>query len=240
MLTEKYIILLTLSDSPQFDQLLFSVLMNYINLTRSFPFLIYKCFEFLLSYIKHATYILFLHLDSTPKVSIDLSALWILSLLLTLSGDIHPNPGPIPGDFSSGFLSFCNWNLNSLAANNFNRLTLLNAENTIHKYDIISLCETSLNDDITVPPDAIPGYTFHPLNHPSGGRHGGVGIFYKESLPLRIREDLSFDECLVSEIKFGRKKIFFTVFYRNPENKASSPEFQNFKSNFQNLYEKIK
>ena len=47
---------------------------------------------------------------------------------------------------------------------------------------------------------------YHPLNNPDGSKNGGVGIFYKESLPLRIREDLSFDACLVSELKFGHKK----------------------------------
>ena len=40
--------------------------------------------------------------------------------------------------------------------------------------------------------------------------------------------------------KIRSEKNIFTVFYRNPENKASSPEFQNFKSNFENLYQKIK
>ena len=168
------------------------------------------------------------------------SALWIFCLL-SLSGDIHPNPGPpLDDDFSTGFLSFCNWNLNSLATDNFKRITLLTAENTIHKYDIISLCETSLNSETTVPENAIPGYIFHPLNHPSGGRHGGVGIFYKETLPLRVRPDLSFDECLVSELRFGRKKIFFTVIYRNSSHKASFPEFEFFLYNFENVNKRVK
>ena len=177
------------------------------------------------------------HLYLLPS---ELSALWWFTLSLVLSGDVHPNPGPMVTDeFSSGFLSFCNWNLNSLATNDFARITLLDAENTIHKYDIISLCETSLNEETTVSPNAIPGYYFHPLNHPSGERHGGVGIFYKESLPLRVRSDLSFDECLVTELRFGRKKIFFTVLYRNPCNKASTPGIHTFLSNFKTLHESI-
>ena len=168
------------------------------------------------------------------------SSLLVFHLLL-LCGDVHPNPGPLlEDDFFSGFLSFCNWNLNSLATDNFKRITLLTAENTLHKYDIISLCETSLNTETVVPENAIAGYAFHPLNHPSGGRHGGVGIFYKETLPLRVRLDLSFDECLVSELRFGRKKIFFTVIYRNPAHKASSAEFNNFLQNFENLHKSIK
>jgi len=120
-------------------------------------------------------FLLFSDLCSLPN---ELTAFWLFNLLLLLSSDIHPNPGPLNGnDFSSGFLSFCNWNLNSLAKDNFYRTTLLNAHNAVHKYDIISLCETSLNDETPIPENAIPGYIYHPWNHPSGARHGGVGPF---------------------------------------------------------------
>ena len=90
-----------------------------------------------------------------------------------------------------------------------------------------------------VPENTLPGYKYHPLNHPSGEKKGGVGIFYKENLPIRIRNDLSFEECLVTELIFGRKKIFFTVFYRNPENNANSEGFEKFLINFENLNNKI-
>ena len=39
---------------------------------------------------------------------------------------------------------------------------------------------------------------------------------------------------------FGHKHIFFTVLYRNPQNKANSDEFNYFLENFQNLHEQIK
>ena len=193
--------------------------------------------------IRTGTYIVFHHKRIFQPVfcNFELTAFWIFSLLLILSSDVHPNPGPHPSaqNFHSGFLSFCNWNLNTLSKDEFYRVSLLEANNTSCKYDIISLCETSLNDEITVPENALPGYLYHPLNNPSGERNGGVGIFYKDSLPLRVREDLSFDECLVSELRFGHKKIFFTVFYRNPKNCASSPEFGNFLLNFENLHKSI-
>ena len=170
-----------------------------------------------------------------------ISAFWLFALLILLSYDIHPNPGPqhISSEFSNGFLSFCNWNLNTLSINNFSRVSLLEAHNSIFKYDIISLCETSLNEETTVPEGILPGYQYHPLNHPDGRKNGGVGIFYKETLPLRVRTDLSFDECLVCELTFGRKKIFFTVFYRNPEHKAGSVGFEDFLTNFEIMHEKI-
>ena len=169
-------------------------------------------------------------------------ALWYLLLRLILSLDIHPNPGPINSNnkYGGGFLSFCNWNLNTLSKDDFNRISLLEAYNTNHNYDIISLCETSLNDTTQVPDNILPGYKFHACNHPDGDRSGGVGIFYKETLPLRIRQDLSFDESIVTEMIFGHKKIFFTVLYRNPQSKAHSTEFNSFLENLDNLYLKIK
>ena len=54
------------------------------------------------------------------------------------------------------------------------------------------------------------------------------------------RNDLSFDECIVTEIHIGRKKVFFTVIYRSPNDKAGSPEFERFLKDLENLYTKIK
>ena len=79
-----------------------------------------------------------------------------------------------------------------------------------------------------------------PANNPASKRHGGVGHFYRNSLPIIVRNDLSFDESIVVELKFGRKKIFFTVLYRSPANDHNSPVFQAFLSKFRNLYTKIK
>ena len=86
----------------------------------------------------------------------------------------------------------------------------------------------------------MPGYKFYSCNHPDGNRSGGVGIFYKETLPLRIREDLAFGESIVCELIFGHKHIFFTVLYRNPKDKSNSVEFKSFLKNLENLHEKIK
>ena len=62
----------------------------------------------------------------------------------------------------------------------------------------------------------------------------------KNSLPVVIRNDLFFDESIVVELKFGRKKIFFTVLYRSPAFDHNSPNLQTFLSHFSNLYAKIK
>ena len=105
-----------------------------------------KCFIFLLDVIKLnmlmfwnginlGAYIIIHHkkLFCPWFDNFELSAFWIFSLVLILSSDVHPNPGPSSNDrnFSSGFLSFCNWNLNTLSKENFYRISLLEAHNTI-------------------------------------------------------------------------------------------------------------
>ena len=132
------------------------------------------------------------------------------------------------------------WNLNSLAKNNFQRVRHIEAHNSIFNYDLISICETSLNDSVELPESLLNDYTFVPANNPVNTRNGGLGLFYKNSLRVIVRNDLSFDESVVVELKFGRKKIFFTVLYRTPSCNHTSPEFQDFLSKFETLYSNIK
>ena len=139
---------------------------------------------------------------------------WLPIILIILSSDVHLNPGP---QFQNNFFNLMSWNVNSLAKENFQRVRLIEAHNSIFNYDLISICETSLNDTVELPETLLNGYTFVPANNPANNRHGGVGLFYKNSLPVIVRDDLSFDESIVVELKLGWKKIFFTVLYRTPQ-----------------------
>ena len=92
------------------------------------------------------------------------------------------NPGP--AGYQNNYFNFCSWNLNSLAKDDFSRVQLLEAHNSLFNYDIIALCETSLNDNSGVVPE-LEGYTFIPANHPDNVTHGGVGLFHNNSLPVK-------------------------------------------------------
>ena len=182
-------------------------------------------------------------LSGTLNYPCEVLLLWYCQFIIIMSSDVHKNPGPSSDHergFNSGFSSFCNWNVNTLSKNNFKRVSLIEANNALFKYDIISLSETSLNDTQKVPDTILNGYSYHACNHPSGERKGVVGIFYKPSLPLKIKDDLSFQECIVTELRFGHKKIFFTVLYRNPFYKSDTPEFMNFITELELLVSKIK
>ena len=125
--------------------------------------------------------------------------IWVPFLVIVMT---ERNPG------DNNLFTFCSWNLNSLTKDNFGRLNLLDS---LFNYDIISLCKTNLNDTIELPINPLNGFKSIYSHHPSGNKHGGVALFYKENLPLFERNDLSFDECIVTEIHIGRKKVFFTV-----------------------------
>ena len=161
---------------------------------------------------------------------------WVPLILILLANDIELNPGP---SYHENFFSFMNWNLNSIVKNDFERVQLIEAHNSLFNYDLISICETSLNDSVEIPDPLLNDYTFLVANHPDNVSHGGVGLFYKNSLPLKHRTDLSFEESIVVELNFGRKKIFFSVLYRSPSVKHNSPEFENFLSKFKTLQTNI-
>ena len=60
-------------------------------------------------------------------------------------------------------------------------------------------------------------------------------MYFKEYLPILRRNDLcSLPECLITEIRMGKKKWFSTCLYRSPG--QSSDEFDTFCSNFSCFY----
>ena len=132
-----------------------------------------------------------------------------------------------------------NWNLNSLTKDNFHRVDLIR-HNSIFNYDFISVFEPNFDDSVELPETLLNDYTLGPANHSLNIKHGGVGLFYKNSLPLNVRRDLSFDESIVVELKFNRKKFYLTVLYRSPSFNHASPEFRDFQLNLKNLYSKVK
>ena len=83
------------------------------------------------------------------------------------------NPGPY---YKKDCFNFMSWNLNSLAKENFQRVDLIEAHNVTFEYDLISICETSLNDSVELPKTLLKDYTFVFANNPSNTRHGGVVV----------------------------------------------------------------
>ena len=57
-------------------------------------------------------------------------------LLIILSNDVPRNPGP---PFHNSFFNFMSWNVNSIAKDDFQRVRLIEAHNSIFNYDLISI-----------------------------------------------------------------------------------------------------
>ena len=109
---------------------------------------------------------------------------WWLYMIIMLCGDVESNPGP-------DTFNFCCWNLNSITSYDFLRLSLLEAYNSIYKYDLISVVETHLDDSDDESRLQLDGYSFIKSNHPLNVKRGGVALYVKDSIPMNQRYDLS-------------------------------------------------
>ena len=157
--------------------------------------------------------------------------LWYFFRLLELSGDIEFNPGPKP-DSSQSF-SICHWNPNSMSAHNYSKISLLTAYISIHDFDVICLSETYLTSttDINDGNLKIPGYIMYRVDHPSDVKRGGVCIYYKTMLPLKVLSTNFLQECINFEVCIGNKICQFIHLYRTPS--ESQDEFHDFLTNLE-------
>ena len=135
------------------------------------------------------TYTCSIYFFVTGSSSIDLLFLFIFQHVITLklllrSGDIESNPGPK----SKHSLSICHFNINSLSAHNFAKLSSLKAFNSVHNFDIICLSESFLDSSFPSnnPDLALSGYKLVRADHPLDIKRGGVCLYNRETLPLKI------------------------------------------------------
>ena len=64
-------------------------------------------------------------------------------------------------------------------------------------------------------------------------------MYFKNSLAIKQRKDLQIlDECIISELTIGRKKVFFVVVYRSSSQNAES--FYSFLENLELIIQNVK
>ena len=95
---------------------------------------------------------------------------------------------------------------------------LLKAYIVIHKFDIICLSETYLDSSTTSDDDdlTISGYNLIRPDYPSNNKRGGVCIYYKNLLPLRVLSIQYLQECTNFELNISGKICNFISLYRSP------------------------
>ena len=109
---------------------------------------------------------------------------------------------------------FCfHWNVNSILVHN--KLSLLEAYNTIHKYDILCISETYLDSSVSVDDatPSLPGYNLVRSDHPSNIKRRGVCLYYKENLSLRSINVPFLSQCVLCEVTLQSQKGYVIVIY---------------------------
>ena len=149
--------------------------------------------------------------------------------MITFSGDVELKSGPKRK--AAQTLSMCHWNLNSICAHNFAKLSLLRAYVSVHKFDIICMSETYLDSSIDDASLEISGYYLIRSDHPSNKKRGGICIYYKNFLPLKVTGVRLLEECIAFDLIISNKLCSFVALYRSPS--QSQDDFATFSDNFE-------
>ena len=114
-------------------------------------------------------------------------------------GEIERNPGR--RKTKSENFSCDHWNVNSLLAHDSEKLSVIEAYNSVYKYDFVCTFETFLNSSILGDSEDVQlkGYKLIKPNHPFDLRRGGVCIHYRESLAVEVINTLFLTECILSQ-----------------------------------------
>ena len=107
----------------------------------------------------------------------------------------------------------------------------------MHKFDIICMSETFLNNTYEDNDVNLNGYSLLRADHPSNAKRRGVCIYYKENLPLKLISTPYLNESLLCEVTIGSKKCIIGTVYRSPS--QISDECESFLSNFEFLLQDI-
>ena len=132
-------------------------------------------------------------------------AFFVFTFLLCHS-DIESNRGPKGIKIK---LSICHQKLNSISAHNFSKITQLKAHNSTYKHDFNCLSETYLDSSTALDNSLqIEGYNLVRADHPNDVKRGGVCIYYRESLPVRVISIPYLKEAALLELVQNKKKLY--------------------------------
>ena len=145
---------------------------------------------------------------------IDIGSLLIILvvslLLLILANDIEVNPGP-PTQYAAKEMTVIHLNAGSIR----NKIDIVSTETS--KYDIVTVSETWLKDNIENNDILLPGFS-PPFRLDRNG-YGGVAIYAKSDIICKPRVDLHVDglEAIWIEVRENNKILLICSMYRPPE-----------------------
>ena len=115
---------------------------------------------------------------------------------LFLSVDTETNTDP--RRTLNNHITICHWNLNSISVHNFAEVQLLKVYSAVHKFDIECLSETYLKSSFPIDDNKmdILGYIKVRDDHPANSKSGGVCMYYKNCLPLKVLDIIFLHESI--------------------------------------------
>ena len=110
---------------------------------------------------------------------------------------------------------------------------------SLHNFNVVCISEIYLDSTTALHDEnlEITGYNLLRADHPSNSKRGGVCVYYKSSLALRLIDVHYLQECLIFEILIGGKSCNFISLYRSPSQSLDS--FEELADNLQLLLDKI-
>ena len=154
---------------------------------------------------------------------------WLYNIFIKLCDDVEENPGPKPS--SKQIFSIYHWNLNSISAHNYIKLSLLRVYLSTHKFDVICISETYRDTSHEEANLEIVGYTLIRADHPSNTKRGSTCLYYRHSLTSRLLNIQHLEECINFEILFAGKVCNFISLYQSPS--QSHDVFETFADNLE-------
>ena len=152
-------------------------------------------------------------INNITECCLSLHFVWIFYFALRLlqHGDIELNTGP-------KYFSICHSNPNSLTADNYLKVSQLQAFNLVHKFDILCISETHLDSSVSMDDNAlsIEGYSIIRADHPSNTKRGGVSIYYNGKISVRQMSNTNLPECLEYKIVIRKKNGYVITLHRSP------------------------
>ena len=155
--------------------------------------------------------------------------IWWLTCVINLSK--KKNPGPRPSTFQRFLI--CYWNLNSITVHSYVKIYLLKAYLSILKFYIVCLSETYLDPNVPLNDVnlKIQGYELVQSDQPSQHKRGGVCIYFRNSLPLKILNIHYLQESISFELQVGSKIYKFVFLYLSLS--QTSDDFEKFTDNLE-------
>ena len=118
------------------------------------------------------------------------------------------------------------------------KISQIEAYNSLYNYDSICISETFFDPSILEEDQnfQLNGYQLIRADHPSNTKRGGVCIYHKESLVVRLVKLSSLSQRIVCEVFLQNCKGYIGIVYKSPS--QDNIEFESFLSEFDELLSK--